>query len=428
MFILRRVVLSPLTRQRSFNTIPQKHAILYYPQRTTNGGLLIAEATTVSHTAHGYPNMPGIWSKEQVEAWKPIVDAVHEKVVFSFAKLCMLEGFLHEDVIDFQPNGQDPISSRDKALISEENQHFTPPRRLTPHEIPQIVNDFRLAAKNAIEAGFDGIEIHGEIVEAICNEIGADRVGIRFSPFSTYMEAGDSDPNSLGIYMAQALNEYGILYCQMVEPRADNHGEIPETLTLRPMRMAFKGTFIVNGGYEREDGNKPVDENYADLVAFGRWFLSNPDLPRRFEINAPLNIYDRDTIFTSDPDLCIKMQKGEEKKQIPLLTPYKLGNFQLSHRIVLASLTRQRSFETIPQAHAILYYSQRTTSGGLLISEAAVVSETAQGCPNTPGIWTKKQVEAWKPIVDAVHRKGGIFFCQLWPMRTTFWCLQIEIL
>ncbi|CAN6543023.1 unnamed protein product [Malus baccata var. baccata] len=97
----------------------------------------------------------------------------------------------------------------------------------------------------------------------------------------------------------------------------------------------------------------------------------------------------------------------------PLLAPYKLGNFNLSHRVVLAPLTRQRSYRNVPQPHAILYYSQRTSNGGLLISEATGISDTAQGYPDTPGIWTKEQVEAWKPIVDAVHAKGGIFFCQI---------------
>ncbi|XP_059653570.1 putative 12-oxophytodienoate reductase 11 [Cornus florida] len=108
-------------------------------------------------------------------------------------------------------------------------------------------------------------------------------------------------------------------------------------------------------------------------------------------------------------------EEGQEEElalQIPLLTPYKRGNFQLSHRIVLAPLTRQRSFGNVPQPHAILYYSQRTTKGGLLISEATVVSDTGRGIPVTPGIWTKEQVEAWKPIVDAVHDKGGIFFAR----------------
>ncbi|MQL99929.1 hypothetical protein Taro_032657 [Colocasia esculenta] len=397
-----RVVLAPLTRQRSFNNVPQHHAILYYSQRTTSGGLLIAEATGVSDTAQGYPNTPGIWTKEQVEAWKPIVNAVHEK--------------------GFQPNGQAPISCTDKPLAPQVRANgldiaeFSIPRHLTTEEIPLIVDDFRVAAKNAIEAGnglfqhsaygmctgsgdklveaggrliiclslslccnsgtlysilqshcstemlpltltfsldtgmncppvitnfhlfcagFDGVEIHGahgylidqfmkdqvndrtdeyggslenrcrfalEVVEAVANEIGADRVGIRLSPFANYSESGDSNPEALGLYMVNSLNKYGILYCHMVEPRMKKVGKnvgIPRSLL--PMRNAFNGTFIAAGGYDREDGNQAIAENYADLIAYGRLFLANPDLPRRFELVVPLNQYNRSTFYTSDP-------------------------------------------------------------------------------------------------------------------------------
>ncbi|KAJ4831965.1 putative 12-oxophytodienoate reductase 11 [Turnera subulata] len=317
-----RVVLAPLTRQRSFNNVPQPHAILYYSQRTSKGGLLIAEATGVSDTAQGYPNTPGIWTKEQVEAWKPIVDAVHAKG-------------------GFQPNGQAPISCTDKLLAPQVRSNgidvaeFSPPRRLRTDEIPQVVNDFRIAARNAIEAGFDGVEIHGahgylidqflkdqvndrtdqyggslenrcrfalEVVEAVVNEIGADNVGIRLSPYANYCEAGDSNPEALGVYMAESLNKYGIAYCHMVEPRMKRvaeKGETPHSVV--PMRKAFNGTFIVAGGYDKEDGNRAIAENRADLVAYGRIFLANPDLPKRFELDAPLNPYNRPTFYLPDP-------------------------------------------------------------------------------------------------------------------------------
>ncbi|XP_052293891.1 putative 12-oxophytodienoate reductase 11 isoform X1 [Citrus sinensis] len=333
-----RVVLAPLTRQRSYNNVPQPHAILYYSQRTTKGGFLIAEATGVSNTAQGNPNTPSIWTKEQVEAWKPIVDAVHAKGGIFF---CQIRHVGRVSNQDYQPNGQAPISCTDKPLTPQirangvDVAQFTPPRRLRTDEIPQIVNDFRLAARNAIEAGFDGVELHGahgylidqflkdqvndrtdqyggslenrcrfalEIVEAVSNEIGADRVGIRLSPFANYMESGDSNPEALGLYMAESLNKYGILYCHMVEPRMKTLGEKSECPhSLLPMRKAFKGTFLVAGGYDREDGNKAIAEGRADLVVYGRLFLANPDLPRRFELNAPLNKYNRETFYTSDP-------------------------------------------------------------------------------------------------------------------------------
>lgn len=334
----QRVVLAPLTRQRSYNNVPQSHAILYYSQRTSKGGFLISEATGVSDTAQGYVDTPGIWTKEQVEAWKPIVDAVHAKGGIFF---CQIWHCGRVSNTGFQPNGQAPISSTDKGLTPTIRSNgvdvaeFSPPRRLRTDEIPQIVNDFRIAARNAMEAGFDGVEIHGahgylidqflkdqvngrtdqyggslenrcrfalEIVEAIVNEIGADKVGIRLSPYADFIEAGDSDPKALGLYMVEALNKYGILYCHMVEPRIKMAGEVLECpQSLVPMRKAFNGTFIAAGGYGKDDGNNAVAETRADLVAYGRLFLANPDLPRRFELGASLNKYDRNTFYTSDP-------------------------------------------------------------------------------------------------------------------------------
>ncbi|PKA54647.1 Putative 12-oxophytodienoate reductase 11 [Apostasia shenzhenica] len=304
-----RVVLAPLTRARSYGNVPQPHAILYYSQRTSRGGLLLTEATGVSDTAQGCPHTPGIWSKEQVEAWKPIVRAVHDKGGIFF---CQIWHCGRVSNYGFQPNGIAPISSTDKqipwqGLHDGSVVEYSPPRRLRSDEIPGIVNDFRLAARNAIEAGFDGIEIHGahgylleqfmkdsandrtdeyggslenrcrfalEVVQAVADEVGADRVGVRFSPFADFMECWDSDPLKLGLYMVESLSE---------------------------IRKAFKGTFIAAGGYNREEGNKVVDEEYTDLVAFGRLFLANPDLPRRFQLNAPLNKYNRFTFYIPDP-------------------------------------------------------------------------------------------------------------------------------
>ena len=143
-----------------------------------------------------------------------------------------------------------------------------------------------------------------EVVEAIVDEIGADKVGIRLSPFANYSEAGDSNPKALGLYMAESLNKYRLVYCHMVEPRMKTVVEKYESPhSLLPMRKAFRGTFIVAGGYDREDGNNAVAENRADLVAYGRVFLANPDLPKRFVLNAPLNKYNRETFYTPDPNV-----------------------------------------------------------------------------------------------------------------------------
>ncbi|KAJ0587577.1 putative 12-oxophytodienoate reductase [Helianthus annuus] len=359
-----RVVLAPLTRQRCLGYVPQPHMILYYSQRTSKGGFLIAEATGVSDISQMSPEMPGIWTKEQVEGWKPIVDAVHAKGGVFFCQLIHVgrsgvgpsvwEGVRslshhvkdsHRSkkrcvitintfliyVFELGPNGKSPVSSSNKKLAYQQQS----PKKLTTQEIPLVVDDFRVAARNAIEAGFDGVEIHGahgylidqflkdeindrtdeyggslenrcrfalEVVHAVVKEIGGDRVGIRLSPFADYSESGDSNPETLGLYMAESLNEFKILYCHMVEPRMKSVFEKVDCHdSLVPMKKAFKGTFISAGGYGREDGNKAVAENRTDLVAYGRLFLANPDLPKRFELNAPLNKYDRSTFYTHDP-------------------------------------------------------------------------------------------------------------------------------
>ncbi|XP_057862281.2 putative 12-oxophytodienoate reductase 11 isoform X2 [Cryptomeria japonica] len=333
-----RVVLAPLTRQRSYDCMPQPHAIVYYAQRASPGGLLITEATGISPTAQGYPHTPGIWSKEQVEAWKPIVNAVHEKGAVFF---CQIWHTGRDSHVDYQPDRQSPVSSTSKKMSGQtllpngkDLVEFSPPRALTTNEIPQIVDHFCIAARNARAAGFDGVEIHGayglidqflkdsindrtdcyggtlenrcrfalEVVEAVANEIEADRVGIRLSPFRGHLGFGDSNPEALGLHMAEALNRYKILYAHYIEPRMVTVLEsFPMEKSLLPMRKAFKGSFLVAGGYDREDGNAAIESGKADLVVYGRLFLANPDLPKRFELNAPLNKYNRETFYIPDP-------------------------------------------------------------------------------------------------------------------------------
>ncbi|XP_026430370.1 putative 12-oxophytodienoate reductase 11 isoform X2 [Papaver somniferum] len=330
--INHRVVLAPLTRCRSFASLPQPHAILYYSQRTTNGGLLISESTGISETAHGMPGTPGIWKKEQVEAWKPIVQAVHEKGGFFFCQIWHTgRAATHES----QPNGMAPISSTDKGCTPGlQGKEWPVPRRLSVDEIPQVVDDYRIAARNAIEAGFDGVEIHAgngclidqfmkdqvndrtdeyggtiekrcrfalEVVKAVVDEIGAKKVGIQISPFADFMESGDSNPEALGLFVAESLTNYEILYLHVIEMmKVDEH--IHETpYRSLPMRRAFNGTFISGGGYDKDDGNKMIDNNHADLISYGRLFLANPDLPKRFAVDAPLNKCNSDTFCIPDP-------------------------------------------------------------------------------------------------------------------------------
>ncbi|KAL9330396.1 hypothetical protein ACSQ67_000006 [Phaseolus vulgaris] len=335
-----RIVLAPLSRSRSYNFVPQPHAVLYYSQRATKGGFLIGEASGVSITAQGYPNTPGIWTREQVEAWKPIVSAVHEKGAIFF---CQLWHAGRVSNCEYQPDGEAPISSTDKRLRKDiannkaTADRYATPRRVRTDEVPNLVNDFVIAAKNAIEAGFDGVEIHGAngylldqflkdevndrddeyggslenrcrfpllVVKAVADEIGADKVGIRLSPFADYNDCGDSEPQALGRYMAESLNEMDILYIHLIEPRMVTQFQKFDTnWSLTPMREAFKGTFIVAGGYDRSEGNQAISTAAADLVAYGRLFLANPDLPTRFEVDAELNQPDATTFYTHHPVL-----------------------------------------------------------------------------------------------------------------------------
>ncbi|KAM7482074.1 hypothetical protein LguiB_006657 [Lonicera macranthoides] len=279
-------------RNRSYDNVPQPHAIEYYSQRTTSGGLIISESTGACDISQGCPNMPGIWRKEKVEAWKPVVNAVHEKGGIFFCQIWHTDrvpDFSHEQFIFGwaigQAKGSPSLLSTDKGAT---------PEQLTTDEIACIVNDFRVASRNAIEA---------EVVEAVANEIGADRVGIKLSPFDEHNGSSDSDPETLGLYMANALSKLGILYIPMTEPRTIKNGDgyYEAHQCLLPMRAVFKGTFIASGGYNKSNGDKAIVENYADLISFGRLFLANPDLPKRFELNAPLNKHERSSLYTQDP-------------------------------------------------------------------------------------------------------------------------------
>nr|QCF46591.1 12-oxo-phytodienoate reductase [Pohlia nutans] len=336
-----RVALAPLTRCRSYNSVPQPHAVLYYSQRTTKGGLLISEATAVSDTSYGYPHTPGIYTDEQVEAWKPIVKAVHDKGGIFICQIWHVGRASHTA---YQPGGAQPVSSTNKAIKGElvlptgvGTAPFSTPRALATEEIPLYVEQFRVAARRAIEAGFDAVELHGahgylieqflkssvndrtdkyggslenrlrfllEIVDAVSDEIGADRLGVRISPFTDYADSQDADGVGLGTAVAQALNRYdNLLYLHCVEPRVsqgDTH-YIETDKSLWPVRKAWHGNFLSAGGFNRAEGNDAVRTGRADVVVFGRHFLANPDLPKRLALCAPFNKYNRATFYTQDP-------------------------------------------------------------------------------------------------------------------------------
>lgn len=352
--ICGRVVLAPMTRCRAINSIPQPALGEYYSQRATDGGFLITEGTMISPTSAGFPHVPGVFTKEQVEAWKKIVDAVHAKGAVIFCQLWHVGRASHQV---YQPGGRAPISSTDKPISKQwrilmpdgTHEVYPKPRSIQVHEIAEVVEDYRQAALNAIEAGFDGIEIHGahgylidqflkngindrkdgyggtlpnrckfimQVVEAVVKAIGADRVGVRISPAIDHLDAMDSDPLGLGLAVIERLNKLQqdlsckLTYLHVTQPRyaargqteSGKHGnEEEEAHLMRTWRRAYQGTFICSGGFTRQLGIEAIANDDADLVSYGRLFISNPDLVLRLKMNAPLNRYIRATFYTHDP-------------------------------------------------------------------------------------------------------------------------------
>lgn len=337
-----RVVLAPLTRLRSTQPgdVPNPLNALYYSQRATKGGLLITEATQISQLGKGYPAAPGIYTAEQIEGWKLVTEAVHAKGGFIFLQLWhvgrMSHSSLHPEAgLPVAPSAIAPQDGS-KALTSHFQQvDYEIPRALSIEELPGIVEQYRQAAANAKLAGFDGVEIHGangylldqfledksnhrtdeyggsienrarllmEVADAVVSVWGKDRVGVRLSPYGTFLDMGDSDPIALFSYVLDQLSKRGLAYAHLVEPRIGNAGadaapdaKAPDTAIL--FRKAFSGVLISAGGYTAELAEEAIAGHHADAVAFGRLFLANPDLPKRFELGAALNDYDRATFY-----------------------------------------------------------------------------------------------------------------------------------
>ncbi|KAL2945137.1 12-oxophytodienoate reductase 3 [Bienertia sinuspersici] len=328
-----RIVLAPMTRCRAIDEIPNEALEKYYTQRSTPGGLLITEGTLISQTAAGFAHCAGIYTEEQVEAWKKVVDSVHANGAIIFCQLWHVGRVSHQV---YQPEGGAPISSTNKALPDKwkilmpdgSHEKCTPPRALS----------------------FDGVEIHGahgylidqflkdaindrtdeyggslqnrtkflmQIVQSVIEAIGIEKVAVRISPAIDHFDALDSNPLALGLAVVDGLNkiqsELGskLAYLHVTEPRFTAQGMVnkpaeeaqADAQFLRKLRDAFEGSFVSSGGYTKELGMDAIAKGDADLVAFGRLFISNPDLVHRFKINAPLNKYDRATFYTHDPVL-----------------------------------------------------------------------------------------------------------------------------
>lgn len=327
-----RIVMAPLTRNRAGDgNVPGPLNAKYYVQRAS-AGLIITEASQVSPQGLGYPGTPGIHSPEQVEGWKLVTDAVHQEGGRIFLQLWHVGRISHPDL---QPDGALPvapsaITPQGNLLTYEGMKPFVTPRALETSEIPGIVEKYRQGAANALEAGFDGVEVHGangylldqflrdgtnhrtddyggsienrarllsEVTEAVAEVCGANRVGVRLSPSGTFNDMQDSQPLATFGYAAEALNRFGLAYLHIIEVmEADlRHGgtEVPTSY----LRDRFTGTLMVNGGYDRDRGDAVLAQGDADLVSFGTLFLANPDLPQRFVQNAPLNQADPTTFY-----------------------------------------------------------------------------------------------------------------------------------
>lgn len=335
-----RIVYAPLTRCRAIGTVPVPEAALYYEQRATDGGLLISEATCISPAAHGYPEVPGIYTDAQIAGWKPVVAAVKAKKSVFFLQLWHVGRASHSDYhggsLPEAPSAIGIGPSWDVYTPKGGPKKYEVPRALSGDEIAGIVAAYAKGAENAIEAGFDGVEIHAangyllaqfvssltntrtdkyggslenrtrllfEVVDAVVAAVGPGKVGIRLSPFNQFLDCVEPEPYVTYGHIVERLNSYGLAYVHMVEPRVLGYMDVDpkESESLAPFRKACKAPFMAAGGFKRDNAIETVASGAADFVAFGRWFLSNPDFVLRVKLGAPLNPYDRDTFYTQDP-------------------------------------------------------------------------------------------------------------------------------
>jgi N-ethylmaleimide reductase len=337
-----RVVMAPLTRMRAAkpSLAPRPLNAEYYGQRATPGGLLIAEASPVAATGFGNPGVPGIYTQAQIEGWRGVVDAVHANGGVIFLQLWHVGRVSHSS---FQPNGAlpvapsaVPISAEYKTMTAEgKPTTYETPRALETDEMPGIVAAFRQAARNALAAGFDGVEIHGangylleqflqsrtnlrtdryggsienrarlliEVTQAAIEVWGADRVGVRLSPYGIANDSGEPDPMSLYAHVVEALDRVDLAYLHLIEPRSSGAGRaevnwqnVPSAMVL--FRPLWSGVLIAAGGFTGETAEAAIAESHADAIAFGRIFISNPDLPRRLSRGFPITPYDRATFY-----------------------------------------------------------------------------------------------------------------------------------
>jgi N-ethylmaleimide reductase len=333
--LANRFVMSPMTRSRALDgNVPNPLAATYYAQRAS-AGLIVTEASQVSPQGVGYIRTPGIHSAEQVAGWKNVVDAVHRAGGKIFSQLWHVGRVSHPDF----HNGALPVAP---SALPVEGEAFTTsgrvklvtPRALAADELPGIVAQFRRAAENAKAAGFDGVELHGangylldqflrdganhrtdayggdianrarfplEVIDAVVDVWGAQRVGYKLSPYFAGYSMSDSNPRATFSFIAAELRKRGLLYLHVGEAVAGPMAAPAGTARLTPvLREIFNGALIVNGGYDARSGQAAIARGETDLVAFGVPFLANPDLPQRYRSNAALNAPDPTTFYAGE--------------------------------------------------------------------------------------------------------------------------------
>ena len=332
-----RIAMSPMTRSRSTQpgNVPNAMMAEYYAQRAS-AGLIITEATQISQQGQGYSFTPGIYTPEHITGWRLVTNAVHKANGRIFLQIWhvgrMSHETFHEDGKPVAPSALSPDAQVwvvDNKTGEGAMVDCPVPRALDRREIADVVGDFRQAAANAIEAGFDGVEIHGangylideflrrssnhrtdeyggcqknrirflvEVAEAVAAEIGADRTGIRLSPYITQRNMADDEIIDVILEAAKELNRIGLVYIHLSEADWDDAPVVPEQFR-HALRAAYSGKIIVAGKYTKERGEKIIADGLADVVAYGRPFIANPDLPHRFKVNLSLADFDGSTLF-----------------------------------------------------------------------------------------------------------------------------------
>jgi len=325
-----RVVMAPLTRMRCPDGIANALMATYYTQRAS-AGLIISEATPISSQGIGYPDIPCIYTAEQVDGWKQTTAAVHEHNGHIFLQLWHVGRISHPDYHDGAlPVAPSAIAPKGEVLTYHGMKPFVTPRDLSVAEIQDIVEHYRIAAENALAAGFDGVEIHGangylidqflrdgsnqrtdeyggslenrtrfllQITEAVVSVWGADRVGVRLAPSGTFNDMTDSVPEALFVYVLQQLSGFKLAYTHVVDALESDIRHGANVVDLAVLRAAYQGTLIVCGGYDYDRANETITQGLADAVAFGQLYIANPDLVERFAANAPLNEPEPSTFY-----------------------------------------------------------------------------------------------------------------------------------